>query len=475
MSAAHLHLSAPAELDEYLRPGKVRQALAQLANLAGADLTVQSHRDLPVTDPESTDNADTIPIDYRGKELGRVSFALNDQADDVTRAADSMARLLEHMVDRERAVSDLADAMFTCYDELTMLYTLLPKMASKAYPREIAEVLVEETARTLNCRRVSLMVLDENGENIRVLASCGLPPEARNICIPILSSDVDRAASGDESLIGGDRGNCPDLAALSEGDYGAAAFEVMRVPLRARGETVGVLTATERLPSADFTARDRKLMDGLSAMGASALMNCRLHAAVTDQMLSTIQALASAVDAKDQYTHDHSGRVAELCVATALEMGVNDTTVLREMELAGLLHDIGKIGIPDSILTKNGPLTHEEFAIAKTHVNIGASIVEQVRGLERVAEAILHHHERYDGMGYPSGLAADAIPFASKLIAVSDVFDTLTSDRPYRKASTTEFAIGELRRSAETHLDPTIVNAFMSVIQNEDVQDTSPD
>jgi putative nucleotidyltransferase with HDIG domain len=228
-----------------------------------------------------------------------------------------------------------------------------------------------------------------------------------------------------------------------------------------------VLNATERLEATEFTSRDRKLLEGLSAIAASALLSCRLHAQVNRQMMSAIQALASAVDAKDHYTHDHSGRVAQLCLATARELGIRDSAECRELELAGLLHDIGKIGVPDAILSKADRLTPQEYAVVKTHVEIGARIADHVQGLERVAKAILCHHERYDGMGYPAGLPGDAIPLASKLIAVCDAFDSLTSDRSYRKGIRAEEGLREIRRCSGTQFDPDIVDAFGAVIERE--------
>jgi putative nucleotidyltransferase with HDIG domain len=182
-------------------------------------------------------------------------------------------------------------------------------------------------------------------------------------------------------------------------------------------------------------------------------------------MMSTIEALACAVDAKDQYTHDHSGRVARLSVATARALGVRDEAACRDIELSGLLHDIGKIGIPDAILSKPARLDPQEYEIIKTHVRVGAEIVGKVAGLENVAKAILHHHERYDGLGYPAGLSGEKIPLASKLIAVSDTYDSLTSDRAYRKRTTRANGLAELNRCTGTQFDPAVVEAFASVVQ----------
>jgi putative nucleotidyltransferase with HDIG domain len=472
MPAAQLHLISPEQIIEFVRAAPLNNALNDIARLADAELAIEAPREPSAPFTAIPPGSPDLPIRYAGRSLGRMLCRGDAHSLSLVRAARAVAHLLEHVLDREMAVADLADAMMISYEELNLLYSLLPVIASKVYPAEIGEVLVGETARTLGCNRVSLLVFDDNGRNLKVLASRGLPHHARNVSIPIDSSIAGRALTADDLLVVDDIADRPDLAAISQGRYESASFAVVRVPLRARGQAVGVLTATERTHGDEFTARDCKLLDGLSAMGASALMNCRLHTAVTNQMMSTIKALASAVDAKDQYTHDHSARVAQLCVAAARELGLTDATTLREVELAGLLHDIGKIGVPDSILSKSQPLTPAEYAVVKTHTDIGAGIVGNVPGLERVAQAIRHHHERYDGLGYPGGLAGDAIPFAARLIAVADVYDSLTSDRPYRRAAGVEHALQEIAKSRGTQMDPTIIDALMAVVTRE--QETAP-
>jgi putative nucleotidyltransferase with HDIG domain len=403
------------------------------------------------------------PIQYAGRAVGRIihSAHLDEHASDATRL------VLEYAVDREMAVADLADQLFTDYEELNMIYQLLPTIATKASEQEIGMTLVEQAAQTLDCSRVSMLVLDEDRKNLRVLASRGLPSDVRDTPIPVAGSIAGQTLSEGEGLMAGDMHGRPDLARISRGTYDTSTFAVIRVPLQARGEPVGVLTATERSDGAEFTVRDFKLLEGLSAMGASALMHCRMHTAVNQQMVSTIKALACVVNAKDHYTHDHSGRVAQLSVATARHLGIKETESLRKVELAGLLHDIGKIGIPDAILSKTGGLTAKEFAVIRTHVNIGAGIVENVKGLQDVARAILHHHERHDGLGYPKGLAGDDIPLASKLISVSDAFDSLISDRPYRKQRPTELALQELDKCRGTQFDPAVLKAFKATIDDD--------
>jgi len=461
MPSAGIRLKAPGIIHEYVRSGPVHDALQQVAGLANEELALEPPGDHETAPSNSTNSeAHVVEIKNRGDAYGHLTA---DSAR-AARVAAPIGAILEHFLDREIAVGDLVEQLITSYQELDMLYTLLPMVSLKVDPREIGDAIVAEASKSLGCRRVSLMILDEDGRSYRVLASRGLPPEVHNLVIPVADSIAGAALGQADLLVINNIGERPDLESMSRGAYESESFAVVRVPLTAHGQALGVLTVTEREGDPDFTSRDRKILEGLSAMGASALLNCRLHEAAHKQMMCTIHALASAVDARDQYTHDHAGRVARLCVTTAREMGIDDAVVLRQIELAALLHDIGKIGIPDAILSKPEGLTPDEYAIIQSHVKIGARIVKHVAGLERVAEAILHHHERYDGLGYPAGLSGEAIPLASALISVVDTFDALTSDRPYRKAGPVDAAIREVQRCSGTQFAPTVVDALESVV-----------
>ncbi|MBA3331491.1 MAG: diguanylate cyclase [Actinobacteria bacterium] len=169
-------------------------------------------------------------------------------------------------------------------------------------------------------------------------------------------------------------------------------------------------------------------------------------------------ALARAVDAKDSYTRSHCETVSELCALIACELGLDDDRAAR-LRLAGLLHDVGKIGIPDAVLQKPASLTDEEFELMKTHVTLGHSIVSGAE-LDQEAEWILHHHERLDGRGYPDGLPADDLPLESRIILVADAFEAITTDRPYREARSESQALAELEEHAGSQFDPDCVAAL---------------
>lgn len=175
----------------------------------------------------------------------------------------------------------------------------------------------------------------------------------------------------------------------------------------------------------------------------------------------TIKSISCALDAKDPYTHGHSFRVTLYSLILARKLGLSDTS-LEEIETSGLLHDIGKIGIPQSILCKTAKLTDEEFEIMKDHTGHGARMIQNVKKLSSVADWLKSHHERWDGRGYPCGLKGTEIPLYARIIALADTYDAMTSTRPYRKALPHEIAIQEIKRCAGIQFDPELAELFIA-------------
>ena len=178
----------------------------------------------------------------------------------------------------------------------------------------------------------------------------------------------------------------------------------------------------------------------------------------------TIKSISSALDAKDQYTHGHSLRVTLYSLILATELGL-DKTMLEEIETAGLLHDIGKVGIPQRILCKPGKLTDEEFEIMKSHPEQGEQIVKKIKKLGIISNWLKAHHERWDGKGYPQGLKGEEIPISARIITLADTYDAMTSTRSYRQALSHETAIAEIERCAGSQFDPKLAELF---IKNQD-------
>ena len=190
---------------------------------------------------------------------------------------------------------------------------------------------------------------------------------------------------------------------------------------------------------------------------------------LADLYLSTVKSLAIAIDAKDQNTHAHIHRVQRYALAIADQLGVTGDA-LEAVKTGALLHDIGKLGVPDYVLLKPGPLTDEEFEKMKRHPSVGADILEPVNFPWPVADVVRHHHERWDGKGYPDGLAGEAIPLGARILSVADVYDAVTSDRPYRPAWPKAKALDFLRTHSGANFDPKIVEAFLQVTQAEQAE-----
>jgi diguanylate cyclase (GGDEF)-like protein/putative nucleotidyltransferase with HDIG domain len=182
-------------------------------------------------------------------------------------------------------------------------------------------------------------------------------------------------------------------------------------------------------------------------------------------VVETLSSLAIAIDGKDSFTRNHSQRVSShsVALAEALEMSHAE---IEEIRLAGLLHDIGKVGILESILNKNGPLDPDEWDEMKQHVNYGAAILEKVKGLDRIRAMVLHHHEFFDGSGYPHALAGENIPLGARIIAIADAYDTITSDRTYKRARSAGEALAEIERCSAAQFEARLVSVFVETMRN---------
>lgn len=176
----------------------------------------------------------------------------------------------------------------------------------------------------------------------------------------------------------------------------------------------------------------------------------------------TIKSIASALDAKDPYTHGHSMRVTLYSIILAKELNV-PSNQLEAIETAGLLHDIGKIAIPESILCKPGKLTDDEFVIMKSHPANSEKLIASIKKLHEISPGVKHHHERWDGRGYPDKLKGEEIPFAARIIAIADTYDAMTSTRSYRVALSHETAISEIEKCAGTQFDPVLAKKFIEI------------
>ncbi|MDH4161860.1 MAG: PAS domain S-box protein [Nitrospirota bacterium] len=243
---------------------------------------------------------------------------------------------------------------------------------------------------------------------------------------------------------------------------------LFRVPLMAKGSAIGVLSVASSRPAA-FTPENYATLEQLAGLIGVAFENTRLLTDLQELLLGTVKSLSYAIDAKSSWTAGHSERVTRYALQLGQELGMNDK-LLRDLELAGLLHDVGKLGTFDAILDKKSVLSTEEYEIIKRHPLHGAELLAPIKQMQQIIPAVRHHHERFDGKGYPDGLKGNQIPDLARILAVADAFDSMTGWRPYRKTFDIREAIAELKRCSGTQFDPSLADKFISIVYRTDLK-----
>jgi putative nucleotidyltransferase with HDIG domain len=228
------------------------------------------------------------------------------------------------------------------------------------------------------------------------------------------------------------------------------------------GHAMGILCLARQTGTGGFLPDERDMLLGYARTTAVALQKLILRENVERNLVDTITAFVNAIESKDRYLKGHSARVALYAAELAERLGMAPETV-EVVRRGAMLHDLGKLSIMDTILRKPDRLTAEEFTIIKSHPMVGAKILEPLRFLARETCVVRHHHERWDGTGYPDGLGGEDIPMAARVVTVADVFDAITSNRPYRTALAFEEAREEIARGSSSHFDPAVVEAFLRI------------
>ncbi len=285
-----------------------------------------------------------------------------------------------------------------------------------------------------------------------------------NLIIPVGTGVLGRSAYNGHPVIL-NRPLQPEVIVETPDGGSYSSGSLISVPMKIRDETFGILVALNK-KTAVFQEEDLFLLQFLLNKASLAVENIALYESVLQNLRDTMRSLVKAIEAKDAYTEQHSSRVTELSVKIAERMGLSEDEIVS-LRFSCFLHDIGKIGIADHILTKPGRLTDDEFAIMKSHPVIGERIVRNLDLLPREKEIIRSHHESYDGTGYPDGLKGEEIPFMARIITITDAFDAMTSNRPYRKALSVQTAVDELKDKAWIQFDGNILEVFLKILEEE--------
>jgi putative nucleotidyltransferase with HDIG domain len=348
-------------------------------------------------------------------------------------------------------------------EELDKLLEACRAIHEEKDPDRILQGILDTTIRTFHLDECSILLSDPSTNRFRVYnlstLKTGAPGHSTS---GTEGNDMDRALRGE--------GELPGAKPLATGDgleqtqQGGAVSTALSVPLFLRNEMIGVLNADKRRSGGRFDTHQMKLLYIFANQVAVSLENVRLHENLKEKLLNAVSTLAMALEAKDAYTRGHSQRVSHYAAQIAREMGLEEREI-ETIRLAGILHDIGKIGIRDEILHKAGKLTDEEWKQVRKHPEISVSILSRIPDLKGIIQIIRHHHEHYDGNGYPLGLKGEEIPLGARILAVTDMLDALISDRPYREKITFAEAVEEVRKVSGTQLDPKIVEALEEIAE----------
>jgi HD-GYP domain-containing protein (c-di-GMP phosphodiesterase class II) len=319
---------------------------------------------------------------------------------------------------------------------------------------------VELAARALGSPQASVWLQPEAGEAVRVAATSGYSELERGRLVRT-AVDPEQAAEllarGEPFVLDADNGD-DDSCAVSLGRSCAVA------PIALDGGRLGSIVVTA--PDGEsFSEQQLELLTGIAHQAKLALTNAGNFRNLEQTFLETVEALANACEANDEYTSSHARWITDLALKVGEGLGL-DARQLKRLELGALFHDIGKIGIPQHILQKPGPLTDEEREVMETHPELGERIIAPIDRLEEVRSIVRHCHERYDGDGYPDRKAGEEIPIESRIIFVCDAFHAMTTDRPYRRRLPDEEALRRLDEAAGTQFDPHVVEVCKRVLEH---------
>lgn len=348
-------------------------------------------------------------------------------------------------------------------ETIQVMHEIDKSILSTLNSQAIIETIVIMVSRIISCERVTIVLADYEKKGFYYTAGFGTHAAQKGVFVPFEDTSATEVIITGRPQYVTNLKEIKDILLIEKTLLAEGFLSHMRIPLTVKDERIGVLSVGARRPSA-FTPEDLSNIEKLAVQLGIALENSKLLQDVEDLFVSTIRTLSNAIDAKSPWTRGHSERVTKTAIDIAKEMGF-DEKKLKELEVAGLLHDIGKIGTYEIILDKPGGLTGEELNIIRQHPKKGADILEPIKQLREIIPPIKHHHEFYDGNGYPDGLKGEDIPLMARILAVADTTDAMGADRSYRKGKSMEEIIAELERCSGAQFDPKVVEVFLKHVK----------
>ncbi len=362
---------------------------------------------------------------------------------------------------RADVVKALTQSLANCYEEIALLHRVSEGMRVSNVPETVFQQLCNDLKGILEAESILILLnnQDETGSSVRHF-TCEHADLPDRLIATIWQRTGECVEQGRGVIVDS------DIDTPFQWQWPDGIRSIVIVPMKRENVLLGALVAVNRRGKADFDSVDARLLISIATKSSVYLENHQLYHDLQDLMIGSLRALTSSIDAKDPYTCGHSERVAALSLCLGRQVGLSANQV-RDAYLGGLLHDVGKIGVSEQVLCKPGKLTEQEFAQIRRHPEIGANILQGIKQLVEVNRAVLTHHERLDGTGYPQGLKGEQIPLVGRIVGLADSFDAMTSARVYRRALPLETACAEIRRYSGTHYDPDLADVLLTSSKNQ--------
>jgi diguanylate cyclase (GGDEF)-like protein len=421
--------------------------------------------DVPGTD-DIDESIIAVPLCYGSRVIGVLvisKLGVDQFDDDDVRLLEVLAGHASVALENARLYESQRSEAENAKDSLEIANALLEVSRELATAESLDEVVtrvVELTTRTLGATRGSVWLQESEVEDLTVRAMYGHDDEerARLRGLSYGPGSARKLLNRPEPFL-----LSPDDLGTLDGAYEGGDLTFAVAPLKLDADRLGCIVVGASVGELESSERKMRLLAGLAHQAKLAIANAGSFQSLEDTFLSTIEALANALEANDQYTSAHARWIKEMALGVGRELGL-DARSLKRLELGAIFHDIGKIGIPSSVLAKPGPLTFAERELMETHPELGEKILAPIARLHDVRDVVRHCHERWDGTGYPDGMEGEQIPIESRVIFVCDAFHAMTTDRPYRPRLTVDEACRRLHEASGTQFDPRVVDIFLSLV-----------
>ena len=392
-----------------------------------------------------------LSVFITAKDFAQILKKKNRQSNQAKKELEELSNKLESKIKLR------TDELKKSKDQLSILYQISQTISSTLNIKDILKMILKFSVKISGANRGSVMLLDEKKNIFSIKTAYNLSEKIiREVTFTKDENTIGWVVKKKKPLY--IRNLEKDKRFSKKETVNYKIIQLLIVPIIIDGEVKGVINL-DNIGKIRFSRDTINLLGSFSEQAAVALHNAQLYQKIQDSYFEIVKALAQAIEAKDPYTHGHSARVMEYALQIAQKLDLPEEEI-KSLKYAAILHDIGKIGVRGYILNNSNGLTTSEYNQIKKHSIIGENIIQPIELLQPIRPLIRHHHEWYNGKGYPDGLSGENIPLGARILAVADAYDAMKSDRPYRKALSEEKAIQELKHGSGSQFDPQIVEVF---------------